>query len=186
MRSIITIILVVALGVGIYWYLSRDTAPASNQPQVNTPQTNEGNFQPNPSNATFTFADGPITLSGGRVERSVEPGSSFIEEIVLLDDIAYGDINDDNREDAVVLLARFGGGSGTFIYVGAYLSGPVTYRGSNTVFVGDRIIPTSLSIQNGIITINYLDRSPDQAFSEEPNVPSSLELVYTNGQLVER
>ena len=172
------------LVIGGLFYFTRNKNDSADK--VTTPVSKDENFKPNPSNATFTFVDGPITLSNGVIDRSVVPDSNIMEEISLLDDIAYGDINGDKKIDAVTLLARFGGGSGTFIYAGAFVSGPVNYKGSNVVFIGDRINPQSVSISNGVITIKYLDRNPDQAFSEEPTIQKTMELIYSDGELKER
>jgi len=170
------------IGGLFYFNRSKEKTPS----EAITPVSENGNFKPDPSNATFTFVDGPITLSNGVIDRSVVPDSSVMEEISLLDDTAYGDINNDKKIDAVTLLARFGGGSGTFIYAGAFVSGPVNYKGSNVIFIGDRINPQSVSISDGIVTIKYLDRNPDQAFSEEPTIQKTMELIYSDGELKER
>lgn len=139
------------------------------------------NFRPDPSNATYVYDDGSYTLSNGRAE------TSSGEEIMLLEEQnAYGDINADGRDDTVLFLVRMGGGSGVFVHVGAYVSGPVNYNGTNTIFLGDRIAPQSASIANGVITVRYLDRQEDQPFSVEPTIPTSRVFVFENGELVER
>lgn len=137
-------------------------------------------FHPDPSNATFIFDDGPITLSDGRSMRAATPQSALSEEIAIIDTVAYGDINQDNKEDTVLLLTRYGGGSGTFIYAAAFVSGPVSYKGSRVLFIGDRVAPQSISINRGIITVEYLDRNPSEAFAAEPTVLTSKQFIYSN------
>ena len=127
-----------------------------------------------------------ITLSAGRNETQITPTSALVEETVLLDKFAYGDVNADDKEDTALLLARYGGGSGTFIYVAVFVSGPVTYRGSDALFIGDRVAPQSISINNGIVTVDYLDRGPDEAFAAEPTIPTSKQFIYKNGEFVEK
>ena len=162
----------------------RDKSPAE---EARTPQVNEnGTFRPDPSNATFTIDDEEITLSAGHNERNIAPGSALVEETVLLDQFAYGDLNADGKEDAVFFLARYGGGSGTFVYVGAFVSGPVNYKGTQTVFIGDRIVPQSISISGGIVTVTYLDRKAEEALSAEPTILESKQFVYRNGEFQER
>ena len=180
------VIFIIIIGVAFFFFFTRDdSSPAE---QVETPAENEnGSFRPDPSNAIFIFDDGPITLSAGRNERAVPTGSAFVEETVLLDKYAYGDINADGKTDTALFLVRFGAGSGTFIYLAAFVSGPVTYRGSKTIFIGDRISPQSISINNNsIVQVDYLDRGPDESFADVPTVPISKQFIYRGGEFQER
>ena len=145
-----------------------------------------GVFHPDPSNATFIFDEEAITLSAGRNEKKVLPGNTLVEETILLDKFAYGDINADGKEDTVLFLARYGAGSGTFIYLAAFVSGPVTYRGTEATFIGDRIAPQSVSINGGGVTVEYLDRGADEALAAEPTVATSKRFVYRAGEFQER
>ena len=182
MRKIIIIIILV--GVTVLFYAMRNDFSVND---TGTSVVSEnGVFRPDPSNATFTFDDGLITLSAGRNERSLTPGSARTEETVLMDEFAYGDINRDGKDDTLLLLARYGAGSGTFIYVAAFVSGPVTYRGSRTFFIGDRIAPQSISINGETVIVKYLDRGPDEALAAEPTVQMSKQFIYKNGELVEK
>ena len=175
---------VVIVGVIIGYFVIRDSYSTD---KTGTPVISEnGVFHPDPSNATFTFDDEAITLSAGRNERSIAPGSALVEETILLDKFAYGDINADGKEDTVLFLARYGAGSGTFIYLAAFVSGPVTYRGSEAVFIGDRIAPQSISISGGNVTVEYLDRGADEALAAEPTVATSKRFVYRIGEFQER
>lgn len=183
MKKIIAILIVVA-AVVLLFYATRDKSPAE---EAGTPAyREEGSSRSNPSNATFVFNDGPTTLSAGRNEKAVAPGSALVEETILLDKFAYGDINADGKEDTALFLARFGAGSGTFIYTAAFVSGPITYKGSKAFFLGDRIIPRSISISDGVVTVEYLDREPDEALAAEPTVPVSRRFVYKAGEFQER
>ena len=177
MKKVIFFILL-AIVIGAVIYATRDPVPelGFNRPDFQT-------FQPDPSNATFIFEDGEVTLSQGKSEK--EEGG-IVEEVTLLDTRAYGDVNGDNKNDAAVFLARYGGGSGTFIYAAAFVSGPLNYKGSNVVFLGDRISPQDISIKNGVVTVEYLDRRNDEGFAAEPTVPVSKQLIFSNGTLEER
>ncbi|MEX2013457.1 MAG: hypothetical protein WD897_00885 [Parcubacteria group bacterium] len=182
MRTIIIILTVLA--VVIFFFITRSPSPVD---KIETPAFGEnGVFRPDPSNATFIFDDGPITLSAGRNERKPTSGSALAEETVLLDKFAYGDINADVKEDTVLFLARYGSGSGTFIYLAAFISGPITYRGSKAVFIGDRIAPQSISINGEIVTAKYLDRGSDDAFAVEPTVPTTKQFIYRDGEFQEK
>ncbi|MFH1473109.1 MAG: hypothetical protein ABIF06_01710 [bacterium] len=151
-----------------------------------TIQNNVSEFLPDPSSATFLFEDGPITLSKGRSDINITPDSAIKEEIILTDIISYGDLNNDNKNDAAIILVQSGGGSGVFIYLATYVSGTVTYKGSNTLFLGDRITPKNLIIENGLITVEYLDRKPNEPLAAEPTVPTTRTFEYRSGTLSEK
>ncbi len=179
------IVLAIILGIALVFYTMRNNkSPAE---EAGTSKVSEnGTFHPDPSNATFTIDDEETTLSAGRNERNVAPGSALVEETVLLDQFAYGDINADGKEDAVFFLARYGGGSGTFIYLAAFVSGPVTYRGSEATFIGDRVSPKSISIDKSAITVKYLDRATDEPLAAEPTIQVSKQFTYRAGGFEER
>ena len=181
----VTLTILILIAIMIVYFLIQSYSPTGNQNQTQTMVEN-GTFKPDPSNATFTFSDGPVTLSAGKSEKAITPGSAAIEEIVVVDKFAYGDINNDKKNDTALLLARYGAGSATFIYVAAFVSGPLNYKGSQTVLIGDRIAPQSISIDNSVITVNYLDRGPDEAFTTEPTISISKQFIWKDGGLEEK
>jgi hypothetical protein len=173
-------LLVLGLAIGGYYWLKDD------KPEADSTATTVGaGYHPNPSAATFAFDGEAVTLSNG-VGRSVDSAIGLVTETRLLEERGYGDLNADKKEDAAVLLTQSGGGSGTFVYVAAFVSGPVGYKGTNAVFLGDRIEPTSVSVADGVATVKYLDRKPDEPMSAEPTVPTTKHFVYTNGEFVEK
>ena len=182
MKKIVVIILIIIALVFLYNIRDNFTTKKTDTPTVNENST----FHPDPSNATFIFDDGPVTFSSGKNEKPIAPGSAFIEETIILDKLAYGDLNADGKQDTAMLLARYGAGSGTFIYVAVFISGPVTYKGSNTIFIGDRIIPQSISIDGDIVVVNYLDRKSSEALAAEPTIKTSKQLVYKSGKFLEK
>ena len=182
MKKIIIIILVVLLGVAAYYFIP--SSPSVGKALPGTSKDSE--FHPDPSNATFVFDDGSISLSSGKYETKITSGSALTEEIDLMDKFGYGDINQDGKNDTALLLAQYGGGSGVFIYVAAYVSGPVSYKGSDAIFIGDRIAPQSLSIDGKTITVKYLDRGPNDPFSAEPTISTTKQFIYQSGKLQEK
>ncbi|MGB3922129.1 MAG: hypothetical protein WBL19_02530 [Minisyncoccia bacterium] len=185
MKKKVTFTLIVLLVLGLIGYLFlRDK---DSNVSVGEPVVDEGGVpRQDPSNATFTIDGEAIKLTDGKNETSVAPGSSFVEETSILENRAYGDINADGKEDTVLFLVRYGAGSGTFVYLAAFVSGPVTYRGSNAIFLGDRISPESIAISGEIITAEYLDRKPDEPMASEPTIPVTKQFIYRNGELRER
>ncbi len=178
MKKLVFLILIVAVGAAVY--ATRDSKPRL---EFQKPDNSQG-LRPDPSNATFIFDEGPVTLKNGAGEIQLDRSTNL--EINILDKFAYGDINKDGANDTVLLISQYGGGSGTFIYVAAFASGPVSYRGSNAVFLGDRIIPQNISIKNSVITVEYLDREPDESFAAEPTISTAKQFVSRDGVIEER
>lgn len=177
MKKLLILIIILLAILGLFYFKSQSGNETKNtETQVSSPT---------PSNATFTFDDGSITLSSGRSTKEDE-ATGLSDEVWLLEEQASGDLNKDGKSDTVVLLARSGGGSGTFIYIAGFVSGTVSYKGTNALFVGDRISPESVSISNGIATFKYLDRRDDEPFSAEPTVEVVKQYIYQNGQFVEK
>jgi hypothetical protein len=179
MKKVIIIAVIVLVIFGLYIFKNKSEVKQvpDNNSQVST-------LKPDPSNATFEFEGDTITLSKGKALVAIE-GSSIEEEVSLSTDMAYGDLNGDKKTDTAVILARAGGGSGVFIYVAGFVSGN-SYQGTNAVFIGDRIKPQSISIDNGVITVVYLDRRPSEPFAAEPTVKTTAEFVYKSGELQEK
>ena len=174
MKKIIFVVLIIAVIVG--YFVLRDNTPTNIETATKDTVTTG---RPDPSNATFILDGVSVTLRSGKFENN-------LEEVTIFDEFAYGDINADRKQDTALLLTQYGGGSGTFIYVAAFISGPVTYRGSEAIFIGDRIEPQSISINGGVITVKYLDRRADDAFAVEPTIPMSKQFVYKNGEFQEK
>ena len=180
MKKLFLVIVIIVVGLG--YFALRD---GTDEAVPNVPIVDDG-FRPDPSNATFIFDEGPVTLEKGIREVEVAPGSAMKEETLLTDFVGYGDVNKDGKNDAVAILVQSGGASGVFIYLAGYVSGPVTYKGTNAIFLGDRITPKSVSISNEIITVNYLDRKESEPFTAEPTVPVARNFQYQGGTLIEK
>jgi len=178
MKKSLTIALIILAIIGL-WYFGR------NKTSEPTPTAVTTTSRPDASNGTFQFDDGPITLKKGSDTQAIN-GSGLTQETDLTDIVAYGDINEDKKDDAVVILMQTGGGSGDFFYLSAYVSGLVNYKGTNTIFIGDRIEPKSVSIKNEIITLTYLDRKPNEPFASDPTILTTKQFIYKNGELVKK
>jgi|SRR3989344_891753 len=166
------LILILVFG-GAYLYFT------SSSPEPEEKVVQEVNKSPDASNATFIIEGDSVALRDGiNLEDSLETK--------LLPLKASGDLNFDTKNDTAVLLTQTGGGSGTFVYVAAYISGPVSYKSTNTIFLGDRISPQTISVSNGVIRVKYLDRKEDESFADEPTVEVTKELVVRDGALEEK
>ncbi len=180
MKKIVVVAVVIGALVALYFLGGK--SEVKNEPidtNVSTPT------QPDPSNATFIFEEDSVTLSRGKAEIQIED-SSITEEVELTGAKGYGDMNKDGKTDTVTMIARLGGGSGVFIYAAAYVSGTSGYKGTNAVYLGDRIEPQSISVTGGVAKVTYLDRKDDEPLAAEPTVQVTKEFVLVSGELRER
>jgi hypothetical protein len=93
----------------------------------------------------------------------------------------YGDLNNDGKPDAAVILINEPGGSGDFTYVAAAIDGGTT---TPAVLLGDRIETDGINIDNGVITVYYKDRSSTAAMTTPPTIPEVAHYIVANGELV--
>ncbi len=186
-NRLVLVFAVLAIALGIYLLFIKDSGKSSDTGEIVELEDEGGStgFRGNPANATFTFDDGPITLENGRAEIDIIEGSALKEEITLTGQVAYGDIDVDGKSDAAVIIVRSGGGSGSFVYVAALVSGAVNYTGTNAILLGDRIMPEEISVSNGIITVEYLDRGEDEPLAAEPTIARAKRFAYRSGELEE-
>ncbi len=96
-----------------------------------------------------------------------------------------GDFNGDGLIDETFLLTQDNGGSGTFYYVVAALNMDEGYRGTNAIFLGDRIAPQTTEFHNGEIIVNYAVRRPEEVMTARPSVGVSRYLKIEGNRLVE-
>ncbi|MDQ3089783.1 MAG: hypothetical protein M3Q24_01340 [bacterium] len=172
---------IAALVAGYVIYNKNPEITTSNkEPEIKIDNTTK---RPDLSNATFTFDNERVTLKNGEDNSPLSDNPNISQTTTLTDKVAYGDLNGDQKEDAVALLVQSGAGTGIFVYIGAYVSGSVRYSGSNTIFVGDRIIPQSIDIDKNIITVNYLDREEDEPLAATPTKSVIKTYVYIGGEL---
>ena len=138
-----------------------------------------------PASASYLFENDWIQLENGRAEWQAAPGSASKIKVALLGETAYSDLNNDGNEDAVIFLTYQGGGSGTFFYLGAALLENGKYRGINGIWLGDRIGPPEAFVKNGLITVEYLDRSPDESMTTTPSVEQKRYFILNHSILHE-
>lgn len=138
-----------------------------------------------PLNTTYLIEGKPIHLRDGRAEAPAAPGSAARVRTVVLGAPVYGDLTGDGEADAALILVQDSGGSGTFYYVAAALRMGVSYRGTNTARLGDRVAIHDLRIRNGVVIVDYADRRTSEPMSAEPTVDESRDFVLRDGKLRE-
>lgn len=148
-----------------------------------------------PLDASYVLGSGlgakVITLTQG-VYQEKETGSdaSTGRIVKVFSDPVYGDLDGDGDDDAVLMLYEQAGGSGTFYYVAVAINEDGVYRGTDTLFIGDRIAPQTLRIQDGRPIVTYADRGPKDPFSVQPSIGKSIVVhvdakKYLIGELVQ-
>lgn len=173
------IFLVIAAGA-FFLYVSQLPNDSGDPEQV-LPDVSGRNY---PADGSFVVDGDLIKFNQGLAEKEDEGG--FREVFFILDEMGVGDLNADGKTDTALFINRIAGASGVFIYASAYVSGPIGYKGVNAIFLGDRIRPQKIEIEKGGVTVKYLDRAGDEPFAAEPTVPKTLELIYQNGEILER
>ncbi|GEM_PF-998420 len=107
-------------------------------------------------------ADGVAKLTDGEYEEEIVPGAASKLVIVFYPDMyAFGDLDGDGVEDATVVLATSGGGSGTFISLEAVINNQGTPNHVATASLGDRVEVKSVAIEAGVITVDMVTHGPD-------------------------
>ena len=140
---------------------------------------------PDHKNATYLIEGSFVTLTNGFFEVESVPGSATKITTRYFGNEAIGDLNNDGKDDIAFLLTQSSGGSGTFFYVVAAIQTSNGVEGTNAIFLGDRIAPQSTSMENGIITVNYADRNPGEAFTTQPSLGVSKYFKIENNILTE-
>lgn len=74
------------------------------------------------------------------------------------------------EQDAAVILIAETGGSGTFYYLSAAIFKNGAPNPTASIYLGDRLITNSLTIDYGQITLAALIRTPEEPMAAEPNV----------------
>jgi hypothetical protein len=178
---IIGLVIVVLLGYLLFTKYNGNTG-TKEEPKIQIDRTTS---KPDLSNALFTFDDVKIQLDKGKAETTLPDNSRITQTTTLTDKIAYGDLNRDNKEDASALFVQEGAGTGVFVYIAAYVSGTVRYNGTNAIYIGDRIIVQSITINNEVIKVEYLDRKEGEPFTATPTELTTRSFIYVNGELKE-
>ena len=139
-----------------------------------------------PKNGTYIVDEMPITLVDGISDVESAPGSATHVITQYFGNEAKGDINADGKEDTAFILTQNGGGTGTFYFIVALLSGTGGYHGTNAIFLGDRIAPQTTEIRAGELIVNYADRKPSDPMTASPSVGVSKYITVKNGDLIEK
>ena len=99
-----------------------------------------------PSNISYRIDGKEVDLTNGRREKEAAPGSVSKITTAVLGSPAVGDLNDDGRPDAALILFQNTGGTGTFIYASAAINRKNGYHGTNAVLLGEGARSTTIIV----------------------------------------
>ncbi|HNT01654.1 MAG TPA: hypothetical protein PKJ80_06455 [Candidatus Saccharicenans sp.] len=91
----------------------------------------------------LSFGEETVILKDGEYEKGPPD-----YEHVRLDSFVIKDLNGDNEQDAVVILAQNSGGSGTFYEITVLLSRGRDIVQTNSIYLGDRVRIEKLQVEN--------------------------------------
>ncbi len=89
----------------------------------------------------------------------------------MIQPVAFGDLNGDALDDAVVFLSTQNGGTGNFREIAAVINRGGTPDNVSTVSLGDRVVIEAAQIQAGVITLSMRVQGPNDGMC----CPSQLE-----------
>lgn len=115
-------------------------------------------------NATYTsmVANEPVTLINGKIERQDVPGSVMMTEVMLTNQIAYGEVN--GVPSAAVVTGETGGGSGYFYLLHLMQAPEGKPQEMGFVLLGDRSPVIATTLQDNLASVDMVTQGPDQPF----------------------
>ncbi len=123
-------------------------------------------------------------LVDGKYEEAAAPGSaSKITVQLLAQPLVFADLNGDGLDDAVVVIASSGGGSGTYYTLDVVLNDKGTPKHEAAILLGDRVQVKGLSVKGADITVAMVTQGPKDPLCC-PTLDTTVTYRYQNGQLV--
>ena len=123
-------------------------------------------------------------LENGYYQRDYGGLPSGLEVIVLENNIAFGDLNSDKKEDAAVIVYSSGGGTGTFRELAVVINKDGDPYYLTSTYLGDRVKINSISINSGIIILDITTHTPEDPMCC-PTLNKIVKYELVENQLVE-
>jgi len=184
-KIIIAVLLLVIIALVVYVFVDSKDAKQNKFANIDNSATSTKNVNFDPLNFTYTLEDEKVTLVDGISKTDIVPGSVEKLETTVFEKPAVGDLNGDKKNDSALLLVQDSGGTGLFYYLVAVVSDAGVVKNTNSIFIGDRIDPVSILIEDGKVKLSYIDRNVDEPMTAEPTVKITKYLEVKNNILAE-
>jgi len=168
--ALIMLALVVFATVRYEHSVNAPQTPSEITPTTTTPTATLSD----PLNIAYTIDGRVYMLTNGSATLPSAPDATSMTTLSVFGQPVYGDLDGDGDTDAAVLLTLDGGGSGTFFYGVLALNTDGTYTSTNALFLGDRIAPQNVLIDEGRALYNYAERKIGEPMTTSPSMGKSL------------
>jgi hypothetical protein len=129
-------------------------------------------------NLPITIDGENFILSDGAAEKVSAPGSATKNTVALVGEPVTGDVTGDGEPDVALLIRNDPGGSGTFYYAVVAVGEGSSYRATNALLLGDRIMPQAVDFTEGRFIYRFLERGAEEPTAETPTVERSVSVVF--------
>lgn len=137
-------------------------------------------------NTSYAVGGQNVFLKNGLSSVEIVPGTAAKLETRVFGNEIKGDFNGDGKDDIAFFMTQSGNGSGVFYYVAVALQNPDgTFKGTNAIFLGDRIAPQNILYSSGVLAVNYGDRELTEAYTVAPHIGKTKFVVLDLKRLVE-
>jgi peptidoglycan/xylan/chitin deacetylase (PgdA/CDA1 family) len=114
--------------------------------------------------------DGQIPLQDGVYGYTPVPGSASVERYLIYPGVAFGDIDGDANEDAVVILINVSSGSGNFYHLIPVRNAGGQPQPLNATFIGDRVVVEQVLVVDGEEHLLFRTYRPEEPYGSTPTL----------------
>jgi len=127
--------------------------------------------------------DGLLPMEDGLFSYASVPGAASVENYLLFRGVAFGDVNGDGVEDAVVLLIHSPAGTGVFYHLAAVLNDHGQPHAVTPAHLGDRVILDQVRVVDGGIDVVFKTYRQDEPYASTPTLQVAQRYLLRDGAL---
>ena len=147
---------------------------------IRSTQDEQRSAQPHSSmlqNLTITINGEKFTLSNGVAENESAPGSAGKNTVRIVGDPVAADVTGNGKTDAALLIRNDPGGSGIFYYAIFAINDTGSYRATNALPLGDRIVPQTVDATDGRVVYRFLERESGQSMADVATLERAVSVM---------